>query len=345
MLIRSRAPLRLGLAGGGTDVSPYSDIYGGAILNVCINMFAHATIISGDGGKIIFNALDLEVSESYPICSDEILADGPLTLLKGIYINLVKRYPKISNQSIILETHVDAPKGSGLGSSSTLVVAVVKAFADFFELPLGEYDLAHLAYEIEREDLKMAGGKQDQYAAAFGGVNFMEFLPENNVIVNPLKVKDEYLFELENNLLLYYTGTSRLSFEIIEQQAKNVVEKNSNSLEAMHQVKKQAVLMKEALLKGRLMDIGAILDYGWEHKKKMASNISNSSIDLIYEAAKEAGATGGKLSGAGGGGFFVFFCPANTSHAVRKRLADFGGEFYNFQFYNEGAKSWRVKGN
>jgi D-glycero-alpha-D-manno-heptose-7-phosphate kinase len=342
MLIRSRAPLRLGLAGGGTDVSPYSDIYGGAILNVCINMFARATIVSGDAKSVTFTALDLGISETYTI-GNEILVEGPLTLLKGIYINLVERYPKIANQSIVLETYVDAPKGSGLGSSSTLVVAVIKAFAEFFELPLGEYDLAHLAYEIERKDLKMAGGKQDQYAAAFGGVNFMEFLPNNNVIVNPLKVKDEYLFELENNLLLYYTGTSRLSFEIIEQQAKNVVDMNSNSLDAMHEVKKQAVLMKEALLKGNLMDMGAILDYGWEHKKKMASNISNPSIDLIYETAKEAGATGGKLSGAGGGGFFVFFCPANTSHAVRKKLSDFGGQFYNFQFYNEGAKSWRVK--
>jgi D-glycero-alpha-D-manno-heptose-7-phosphate kinase len=341
MLIRSRAPLRLGLAGGGTDVSPYSDIYGGAILNVCINMFAHAAIETGDGSSIVFRAVDLDTSESILI-GNPIEIEGPLALLKGVYVSLVKRFSKISNCSIILETSVDAPKGSGLGSSSTLVVAIIKAFADFFELALGEYDLAHLAYEIERKDLNMAGGKQDQYAAAFGGVNFMEFLPNDNVIVNPLKIKDEYLFELEYNLLLFYTGTSRLSFEIIEQQSKNVTNQNANSIEAMHEVKKQANLMKEALLKGRLKDIGEILDYGWQHKKKMANNISNSTIDLIYETAKCAGASGGKLSGAGGGGFFVFFCPGNTSFFVKKSLTDFGGQFFNFQFYKEGAKSWRV---
>jgi len=222
------------------------------------------------------------------------------------------------------------------------VVAIIGAFAEMLRLPLGEYDIAHLAYEIERNDLKMAGGKQDQYAATFGGVNYMEFLSEGKVIVNPLRVKQQYLFELENNLLLYYTATSRESAKIIEKQSRNVINKQDKSIEAMHQLKQQSQMMKEALLKGRLHEIGEILDFGFRQKRQMAEGISNDKMEEIYEAAKKSGATGGKISGAGGGGFMIFYCPGNSKYNVIEALDSFGGHCKPYQFVDHGLTTWTV---
>lgn len=340
MIYRSKAPLRLGLAGGGTDVSPYCDMYGGNILNATISLYAHASIELTDDNKITIEATDRGESFTYDK-QDELPIDGRLDLAKGVYNNLVKAYGSMSS-GFKLTTFVDAPAGSGLGSSSTLMVAILGAFVEWLQLPLGEYDIAHLSYKIEREELGMAGGKQDQYAATFGGVNFMEFYDSNRVIVNPLRVKRRYLFELENNLLLYFTSTSRLSSTIIEAQTKNVKEKNEKSIEAMHQLKEQAKMMKEALLKGEIDKIGSILDYGFKFKKQMASGISNEGIDDIYNTAIKAGATGGKISGAGGGGFMMFYCPANTRYAVKAALSKFGGEFKNYQFTEHGLYSWSI---
>ncbi len=340
MIYRSKAPLRLGLAGGGTDVSPYCDMYGGNILNATISLYAHASIELTDDNKITIEATDRDESFTYAK-QDQLPIDGNLDLAKGVYNNLVKTYGSM-NSGFKLTTFVDAPAGSGLGSSSTLMVAILGAFVEWLQLPLGEYDIAHLSYKIEREELNMAGGKQDQYAATFGGVNFMEFYDNNRVIVNPLRVKRRYLFELENNLLLYFTSTSRLSSTIIEAQTKNVKDKNEKSIEAMHQLKEQAKMMKEALLKGEIDKIGSILDYGFKFKKQMASGISNEVIDDIYNTAMQAGATGGKISGAGGGGFMMFYCPANTRYAVKAALSKFGGEFKNYQFTEHGLYSWSI---
>jgi D-glycero-alpha-D-manno-heptose-7-phosphate kinase len=239
-----------------------------------------------------------------------------------------------------LSTYVDAPPGSGLGTSSTLVVTILGAFSEWLRLPLGEYDLAHLAYEIERNDLNMAGGKQDQYAATFGGVNFMEFFDDDKVIVNPLRIRSKYLNEMAHNIVLYYTETSRLSSKIIEAQSRNVISKNQKSIEAMHQLKKQAVLMKEAILKGELEKIGEILDFGWENKKQMAEGITNPMIDEIYSAAKAHGASGGKISGSGGGGFIFFYCPQNTRSKVVKALEAFGGQVKRYEFTTHGLTTW-----
>ncbi len=202
--------------------------------------------------------------------------------------------------------------------------------------------MAHLAYEIERIDPGLAGGKQDQYAATFGGVNFMEFYADDRVIVNPLRVRREYLSELEHNLLLYYTGTSRLSSRIIEAQVKNVKKKQEKSLEAMHKLKEQAYLMKEALLKGQIDEIGKILHFGWTYKKQMAEGITNPVIDEIYESALKAGALGGKVSGAGGGGYMIFYCPGNTKYKVAEVLNSFGGQVQPFQFEKHGYETWRM---
>ncbi|MBS1758495.1 MAG: dehydrogenase [Bacteroidetes bacterium] len=340
MTYRSKAPLRVGLAGGGTDVSPYCDLYGGAILNATLSLYAYATIEPLKENKIILYAIDRNETEVYDWATS-LPVNGTLDLLKGVYNRIQKDYG-IKEQGFHLSTFVDAPAGSGLGTSSTLVVAIIGAFVEMLRLPLGEYDIAHYAYQIERSDLKLAGGRQDQYAATFGGVNFMEFYDTDKVIVNPLRVKEQYLFELENNLLLYYTSTSRESAEIIKKQSKNVLDKKEKSIEAMHQLKQQAQMMKEALLKGRLNEIGEILNYGFQQKRQMAEGISNPLMENIYEAAIKAGATGGKISGAGGGGFMIFYCPGTTKHKVIKSLDSFGGTHRNYQFVEHGLKTWTI---
>jgi D-glycero-alpha-D-manno-heptose-7-phosphate kinase len=338
MIYRSKAPLRIGLAGGGTDVSPYSDQYGGAILNATVSLYAKASIEPLSNNKIIIEALDRKEIQEFDY-APSLPINGTLDLLKGVYNRIYKDYGA-PETGFRLSTYVDAPAGSGLGTSSTLVVAILGAFTEMLKLPLGEYDIAHLAYQIEREDLLLAGGKQDQYAATFGGVNFMEFYEGDRVIVNPLRIKLEYLHELENNLVLYFTSTSRESASIIKEQVNNVNKKDVKSIDAMHQLKEQSFLMKEALLKGKLHQIGEILNYGFEQKRNMAANISNDNIELIYKAAKNAGATGGKISGAGGGGFMIFYCPNNTRFAVIDALNTFGGEIKRYSFTQYGLSTW-----
>ena len=330
----------MGLAGGGTDVSPYSDIYGGAVLNATINLYAYTTIEPLDNGTIILESIDRNEQESFASAA-ELPVNGRLDLAKGIYNRIIRDFIH-QPLSFKLTTYVDAPAGSGLGTSSSLVVSMISAFAEWQNIPLGEYELAHLAFEIERIDLAMAGGKQDQYAAAFGGVNFIEFYGDDKVIVNPLRIKPEYLAEMTNNIILYYTGTSRLSSKIIESQQANVVEKNARSVDAMHKLKEQSLMMKEAILRGQINKIGEILNFGWTYKKQMAAEISNPVIDEIYTAALAAGASGGKISGAGGGGFMFFYCPGTTRYGVIRRLSAFGGEFRRFQFITEGAVSWKL---
>ena len=340
MIYRSKAPLRIGLAGGGTDVSPYSDLYGGAILNATVSLYAHASIEVLEEPKIILEAFDRGEKEEFDF-QQELPLEGSLILLKGVYNAIQKDYG-LPCKGFKLSSFVDAPAGSGLGTSSTLVVAIIGAFAEMLRLPLGEYDIAHYAYQIERKQLNLAGGKQDQYAATFGGVNFMEFYEDDKVIVNPLRIKQQYLFELENNLVLYYTSTSRESARIIEQQSKNVVAKKDTSIEAMHQLKQQSQMMKEALLKGRLHEFGEILDYGYQQKIQMAEGISNPLMEQIYQTAREAGATGGKISGAGGGGFMIFYCPGTSKYEVIKSLRQFGGVHRNYAFTEHGLKSWTI---
>jgi len=273
------------------------------------------------------------------IFEDSLPLTGKLDLLKGV-INRIWKDHGIPVPGFRLTTNVDAPAGSGLGTSSTLVVAVIGAFTEMLGLPLGEYDIAQYAYDIERKDLQLAGGKQDQYAATFGGFNFMEFYENDKVIVNPLRIKPEYLHELENNLVLYYTDTTRESASIIREQQKYVTNNNEESIEAMHQLKEQSRMMKEALLQGRLHEIGKILDFGFQQKRLMAKNISNSRIEEIYESALKAGALGGKISGAGGGGFMIFYCPGTTRYKVIESLSTFGGEVKQFNFSKYGLTTW-----
>lgn len=340
MIIRSKAPLRLGLAGGGTDVSPYSDVYGGLVLNATINLYAYTTIEETDDNLITIHSYDSNCFESYPL-TDVLAVDGKADLIKGVY-NRIKKDYNIPRKSFVITTYNDAPAGSGLGTSSTMVVSIIKAFVEWFSLPLGDYEISHLAFEIERKDLGLAGGKQDQYAAAFGGFNYMEFLKDDLVIVNPLKVKRWIVDELESSMLLYFTGKSRSSAQIIEEQQKNTTAKKTSSIEAMHSIKQSAIDMKLAVLKGDMKCFGQILGNAWENKKKMANSISNPIIEEAMQCAIEAGAISGKVSGAGGGGFIMFFVEPTKKKSVINALKKLDGFVMPFNFTEGGVHGWKI---
>jgi D-glycero-alpha-D-manno-heptose-7-phosphate kinase len=343
MMIRSRAPLRLGLAGGGTDVSPYCNEFGGAVLNATIDYYAYTSLEPLDNGKLEFVSVDLCKSAQYD-AQPMLPMDGTLDLFKAVYNYIVRNYAGGKALSLRVSTRVDVPVGSGLGSSSTLVVAMLKAYAEWLSLPLGDYELAHTAYVVEREDAGLRGGKQDQYAAAFGGFNFIEFGGDADVLVNPLRIKPWIVSEFEASLLLYFTGRSRASADIIDEQTKNVATRNEMALEAMHSIKAEAYRMKQALLRGDFQLLHNVLRKSWESKKRMASQISNSHIEKLYECAIDAGAYCAKISGAGGGGFMMFL----TDPVYKDKVADAlratheGGIFYGCHFTSSGAEAWTV---
>jgi len=342
MTTRARAPLRLGLAGGGTDVSPYCDVFGGNVMNVTIDRYAYALIDESSNGNIQFHAMDSEIVEEYESSSSEISVAGPLRLLKGVFARISRDYLDAAKPALRVQTYSDAPPGSGLGSSSTMVVALVQAFVEHFSLPLGEYEVAHLAYDIERNDLNLAGGKQDQYAATFGGFNFMEFYAGDRVIVNPLRIKDWVWAELEASMVLYFTGVSRASADIIGQQSRNIEDKQQSSIDAMHRLKQEAIQMKECILKGDLRGLASTLQSGWEAKKKTADCISNPLIERVEQVAFANGATATKVSGAGGGGFMMFLCAPDQRLRLIRALLTQGGSILDFHFTQQGATSWRV---
>ncbi len=340
MIVRSKAPLRLGLAGGGTDVSPYSDMYGGLVLNATINLYAYCTIEELEEEIIEINSFDSDCHECLPLMS-ALETDGKASLIKGTYNRVVRDF-SLPLKGFRITTYNDAPAGSGLGTSSTMVVTILKAFVEWRSLPLGDYEIARLAYEIERKDLGLSGGKQDQYAAAFGGFNYMEFLQNDMVIVNPLKVKRWIQDELEASMVLYFTGRSRSSAAIIDQQKKNTSDNKSKSVEAMHRIKQSAIDMKLAVLKGDMQEFARVLGQAWEDKKKMADAITNPVIEEAFAVAKAAGAKCGKVSGAGGGGFIMFFVDPVRKKAVIEALGKLPGFTMPFNFTEGGAHGWKI---
>lgn len=341
MIIRARAPLRLGLAGGGTDVSPYCDRYGGYVLNATIDRYAYAIITTLDEPVVRFCATDQQ-TEKVRAVSDPLVLNGHMDLHKAVYNHMIQNYNDHKPISLELSTFCDAPAGSGLGSSSTLVVAMIRAFVELLNIPLDDYAIAHLAYKIERVDCGLKGGRQDQYSATFGGFNFMEFYENDRAIVNPLRIKNWVECELEASLLLYYTGRSRESAKIIADQSASLERGAEGALEAMHGMKNEALTMKESLLRGDFEGLVASMRQGWINKKYSAKTVATPLIDEVYDAAISAGAIAGKVSGAGGGGFMMFFVPTEKRMDVTRRLIEFSGQVSNCHFTTHGAQSWRV---
>ena len=332
MIYRSRAPLRLSFCGGGTDVSPYVEERGGVVLNATINKYAYCSLIPRDDDEIQVQSLDYDVVAKYNR-QEEPQYDGELDLVKAV-INKMG-----APAGLNLFMHSDAPPGSGLGSSSTVVVALLGLFRHWLRKPMTDYELAELAYQVERIDLGIEGGMQDQYAATFGGFNFIEF-NRDAVIVNPLRIDPATLNELEYHLLLCYTGKTRRSANILHTQIEGYVTRKVEVVAGLDAIKETAILMKNALLLGRLDDFGALLHQAWQHKKKLAARITDSYIDELYDIARRHGALGGKISGAGGGGFLLLYCQFDKRHIVAEKLEEAGGQMVEFGFEPHGLQTW-----
>ncbi|MEI6914200.1 MAG: GHMP kinase [Armatimonadota bacterium] len=334
-MFRSKAPLRISFAGGGTDVSPYLEERGGVVLSTTIDKFAYASVGLNEGSEITVTSLDYDVVAKYH-ADKAFVYDGELDIVKGA----IDHYG--NGRGLDLFLHSDAPPGSGLGSSSTMVVALLGALAALNRTPLSTYEMAQLAYKIERQDLGIKGGMQDQYAAAFGGFNFIEF-SEGAVIVNPLRIAPETLNELEYNLLLCYTGKTRPSANILQRQINASASHQDEVIKSLDHSKVIATEMKNFLLRGKLREFGELLHVAWEEKKKLDSQISNSQIDELYAAGRNAGAIGGKVLGAGGGGYLLFYCEFTKKHKVAEALEKVGGQVVDFRFEPHGVQSWEVR--
>ena len=343
LIVRAKAPLRISFAGGGTDVSPYPEERGGVVLNCTIDKYAYATLECQPNGKgsTGVHSLDYGVTANYAK-PDDLVYNGELDLVKAAIKLLRPEQGDAAHDELDLFLHSDAPPGTGLGSSSTMTVAVVGAFQRYLRQPWTLYEVAELAYRIEREELGIKGGRQDQYAATFGGFNFIEFTGART-IVNPLKIPTETLNELAYRLLLCYTGTSHYSNDIIERQQRNFQEKRKETVEALDATKQLAIDMKNELLRGNLDEMGRLLDEGWKFKKQFTEGISNAQIDGFYARAREAGALGGKLVGSGGGGYILLFCDFARRANVAQAVQQVGGRVVDFSPVSDGMQSWTVR--
>jgi D-glycero-alpha-D-manno-heptose-7-phosphate kinase len=336
VLIRSKAPLRISFAGGGTDVSPYSDERGGIVLSTTIDKYAYCTISPRNDSEITIKSLDFGKTEKWRADCNLMQYDGNLDIIKAV----LKHFDV--KQGFDMFLHCEAPPGSGLGGSSTVIVSIIGATAEWLGIPLSQYEIARLAYVLEREELGYQGGRQDQYAAVFGGFNYIEF-KGSDVIVTPLRVKNDILNELHYNLLLCYTGKTRDSGNIIQEQKKGYTQGKEQVISALDNAKRLATETKDALMKGEIRHIGELLNESWQFKKRFTESISNDYIDSIYSTAMANGAIGGKISGAGGGGFMFFICEYDRKHQVANELQKMGAEIVPFNFDKHGLQTWRYR--
>jgi len=328
---RARAPLRIGLAGGGTDVDPYASNKGGIVFNTTINRYAYCTITPTDDHNMSIHSTDYGKYEAY-LDGGPLPLDGNMDLIKVV----TNHFGITDGFRMFLQS--EAPPGSGLGGSSTVIVSIISAICEWQGIEMSGYEMANLAYRLEREELGLKGGKQDQYAAVFGGFNLMRF-GRDGVEVQKMDIPDDVINELQCCTLLSYTGVTRESARIIEKQVENY---NSNSNEeALDRSKDLALDISRAVQEGDLVEAGKLLDTSWSYKKSFANNVSNPHIDSLYDTAKSAGALGGKVSGAGGGGFMFFICDYNRKYEVAKALQKQGAKITDFMFEPSGVTSWK----
>jgi D-glycero-alpha-D-manno-heptose-7-phosphate kinase len=339
-IYRSKVPFRISFGGGGTDIPSYTKNHIGAVINTTIRLFTHTSLQLRDDNVVTFEWVNKDEREQH-LFSNELDCSYGLKLFKATHNHIFKRF-NLEPIGYDVVTFQDVPTGSGLGTSSTLIVSLIGVYQELFNLPLGEYDIADMAVQIERVELGESGGKQDQYAAAFGGWNFMEFRGDE-VIVNPLRIKDKVQDELENNIVLYFTNFTRRSSDVLEEQVKNIEDDNETSMSSLHWIAERAKLVKDCLLRGKIDELGEHLSAGFRQKSLLANGITTSEIQQMYDTAIKAGATGGKISGAGGGGFVFFYCPDNTKYNVIKELDKLNiGYNQPFTFNKFGLRTWQI---
>lgn len=328
---KAKSPVRISFAGGGTDLTSYFTDENGVVLNTTINKFSHAILKKREDNKIIIHSYDFNTLLSFNSIN-EISYDGTLDLIKAV-IKLLN--PEFGFELI---TYSDVPVGSGLGGSAVVLSAIIGAFNNFRIHKFNSHDIAELAFQAERIELGLTGGWQDQYATVFGGFNFMEF-NENENIINPLRISEEILNELEDSLVLCYSGISHNSNDIHNSQKETMKYKKDFALYS----KEIAYEMKSKLLKGQLDNFGELLHKAWMTKKNFSHNISTSYLDELYDYAMNNGAIGGKLLGAGGGGYFLFYVPTFNKLGLIDSLKQKDLKIETFTFDKVGLRSWISK--
>ena len=343
-VVFAKAPLRMALAGGGTDLEPYWSKYGGVVLNATIDQYAYCKIepcVCNHEKCWSFKSVDLGIEERHDFYSTPFMqgeyVDSDLQLLVNTYQYLTA---KTDRHPVKITTYVEAPPGSGLGSSSALVVALVSAIAEYHKIPLGEYDIAEYAVEIERKICDMPGGKQDQFAAAFGGFNFTEFLTDGRTIVNPLRLNYKTQNMMELSTVLYYVGKPRSNSRVIENTAKGLVD-SEVVLNATHKIKDACIDYKRSLLTGDFKRISELMETYWRSKLETNPHVASPEILDAYDYALQNGATGAKISGAGGGGHMVLFTEFERRHELITALKEKEGRVVPFKFVKHGVDVWR----
>jgi D-glycero-alpha-D-manno-heptose-7-phosphate kinase len=327
-----RAPVRISFGGGGTDLAAYYDRFGGFVVSAAITRYCYVIARDSADGSIRINSADYRIWESFE--PGRTAVADPLALPKAAVEWFAERGLIQSGVDLFLASEV--PPGSGLGSSSAMAVGLVRALASRAGMTLGPGELAELASWLEIERLGMPIGKQDQYASAFGGLNAIEFASDR-VRVEPLDLPPNVMTELSSHLLLFSTGRTRDSAAILREQRENTLT-NPMVVESLHRIRALAAEMRTSLVDGDLDQFGRLLDLGWQEKKGLATTVSSGAIDRWYDAARRAGALGGKVAGAGGGGFLLLYCPSGCQRAVRTAMARFGLRELSFDFDLTGAQ-------
>ena len=334
MLIRGKAPLRISFSGGGSDVSPYCDEHGGCVLSTTIGMYVVGSLSVRNDNQVKIFSVDYDELVHYEL-GQEINEGDKLSFLRSV----IKRLNPPRGLNLYL--HSDAPPGTGLGSSGAISALIVGLINHAFNLMLTKYDMARIAYEIEHDDLGRAVGRQDHYAAVFGGMNFMEFTKADTLVL-PLRVESWILEELGYHLQMFYTRKKRDSNDLVASQVKFYEEKRKSTLDALAEMKELTRTMMGCLVQGRLKNFGHYLHEAWLQKQRMNPATVTPNLSEIYEEALKNGAIGGKLLGAGGGGFFVFFTPFTKKGKVSEALAKLGAQATPLAFDFGGMQTWQV---
>jgi len=327
-----RSPVRISFGGGGTDLPSYYERFDGGVLSAAINKYFYTILQKRTDGKIQIISADLRTMETWQDIARMEVCGNALE----IPLAVLKEFGREVSVNLFLASEI--PPGTGLGSSASVCVNLTKLLATYHHLSLSKYDLAERAFHIARNVLNRPVGKQDEYASAFGGLNFISFFRDGKTQVEPLHLEPELIRELQSCLMLCFTGESHHSWTILREQEESTRKIGGGSIEYLHEIRKLAEPMKAALLAGELNQFGLLLHQGWEIKKRLSSKMSNTHIDELYEAALRNGAVGGKITGAGGGGFLLLFCQPSHQQDVRNALAALGVKEMGFEFDFHGAE-------
>lgn len=327
-----RSPVRISFGGGGTDLPAYYQQYGGAVLSTAINKYFYTVLGTRSDHSIQIISSDLRICEAWSDFAELQIHDGGLEIPVAVLKDLDREV------CVDLFLASEIPPGTGLGSSASVCVNVLKTLTSYLHMPLSKHELAERAFHIARNVLQRHVGKQDEYAAAFGGLNFFEFLPDGTSSVEPIDPGPAVISELQNSLMLFFTGAAHHSWNILAEQEKSTEQGSRRPLEALHEIKDLAYRMRDALRAGELREFAAMLDESWRAKKQVSSRISNARIDALYELACRNGALGGKITGAGGGGFLLLFCEPSHQENLRQALAAEGLKEMTFHFDFQGAQ-------